>query len=454
MKLDMKAAHILIIEDDPDGRRSLQDVIEDMGCTAVAAEGGERGTAEFEAGQFDAVITDLVMPDIDGMEVLSRIQAANPRVPVIIITAYGSVSSAVDALQSGAYDYITKPLDLEDLQLKVKRAIEAGQLRTEVRQLKETVHSKYGLDAMIANAPQMQVLAGQVRSLADTAATVLIQGESGTGKEVIARALHAESVGRAGTFVAVSCGGFTESLLESELFGHEKGAFTGATERRKGAFERADGGTLFLDEVGTAPAAVQVKLLRVLEERELIRVGGQETISVDVRLVSASNRDLDELVEEGEFREDLLYRLKVVTLDMPPLRERGEDVRPLVDLFIAQSCELHGRNVKSVDAAVYEALEKHEWPGNVRQLRNVIESAVVLTSGTTLSLGDIQLGDLPARSDSEFSVPDGWTMEEMEKEILAQVLKRYDGNRTLAADKLGISRRTIQRKIQDYELPF
>ena len=450
----MKKTNILIIEDDPDGRRSLQDVIEDMGCCVEAAGGGEEGLRQFEAGQFDAVVTDLVMPDIDGMEVLARIREADSRIPVIIITAYGTVSSAVDALKNGAYDYITKPLDLDDMQLKMHRAIETGQLRTEVRQLKETVHARHGLKAMIGKAPPMQVLVEQVRSLADTAATVLIQGESGSGKEVIARALHAESIGRSGAFVAVNCGGFAESLLESELFGHEKGAFTGATERRMGAFERADGGTIFLDEVGTAPASVQVKLLRVLEERELLRVGGQETISVDVRLVSASNRNLEDLVEEGAFREDLMYRLQVVTLDMPPLRERREDIRLLVDHFVAQTCEQHGRNIRSVDADVYELLETHEWPGNVRQLRNVIESAVVLTAGTTLSVADIHLREAPARPESDFAVPEGWTMAEIEKEVLVQVLKRYDGNRTLAAEKLGISRRTIQRKIQDFGLPF
>jgi DNA-binding NtrC family response regulator len=388
--------------------------------------------------------------------VLNRIQRIDSRMPVLIMTAYGSVSSAVGAMKSGAYDYITKPLDLDDLQSKLARAVETRRLRAEVAQLERSVGERYGAAAMVAESPGMREVIRQIEALADTAATVLIQGESGTGKELVARALHADGKRRSGAFVAVNCGAFTETLLESELFGHEKGAFTGATALHRGAFERADGGTLFLDEVGNAPPPVQVKLLRVLEEREIMRVGGQSIIPVDVRLISASNRDLDELVQAGEFRHDLLYRLQVVALHIPPLRERREDIRPLTDRFLVAACQQHGRAVNAVDPACYALLERFDWPGNVRQLRNVIESAVVMATKPTLQPSDLRLVDIrkPAAAAEPLTVPEGLTMADLEKEILSQLLRRHEGNRTLVADKLGIGRRTIQRKIKEYNLPF
>lgn len=450
----MAKTKILVIEDDPDGRRSVCDAVNDLGFEAVPASGGLAGVQLFEGDDFVAVITDLVMPDIDGMEVLSRIHDIDDTVPVLMITAYGTVSSAVEAMKSGAYDYITKPLDLDEFQAKVDRAAETGRLREEVRQLQKVVQSEYGLDGIVAESPAMRAVMEQVQRVAETTATVLIQGESGTGKEVVARALHAESSRNHKPYVAVNCGGFAESLLESELFGHEKGAFTGAFERHKGAFEQADGGTLFLDEVGTAPPSVQVKLLRVLEERELMRVGGQAPLEVDVRVVSASNQDLEELVKDGGFREDLLYRLKIVTLLLPPLRERREDIRPLVDVFVAATSKTHGRNIESLDSELYTLLEKHDWPGNVRQLRNVIESSVVMSRGTMLSASGLQLSDSIAEAGGDFIVPEGKTFDALEKDILGQLLRRHDGNRTLVADKLGISRRTIQRKIKYYGLPY
>jgi DNA-binding NtrC family response regulator len=450
----MAKTKILVIEDDPDGRRSVCDAVNDLGFQAVPSSGGLEGLQIFEGGAFVAVITDLVMPDIDGMEVLSRIHDVDDTVPVLMITAYGTVSSAVEAIKSGAYDYITKPLNLDDFQAKIERAAETGRLREEVKQLQQGVHSQYGIDGIVAESPAMRAVMEQVKTVAGTTATVLIQGESGTGKEVVARALHAEGTRKHKPYVAVNCGGFTESLLESELFGHEKGAFTGAIERRKGAFEQADGGTLFLDEVGTAPASVQVKLLRVLEEREFMRVGGQASLDVDVRVVSASNQDLEELVKDGNFREDLLYRLKVVTIGLPPLRERREDIRPLVDVFVTTTAKTHGRNIVSVDPELYAELEKHQWPGNVRQLRNVIESSVVMSRGPALGTEGLQISNSTSSAEGDFIVPEGKTFAELEEDILSQLLRRHDGNRTLVADKLGISRRTIQRKIKDYGLPY
>ncbi len=451
----MGKPRILIIEDDPDGRQSVAEAVTDMGMEVALAPAGEPGVRVFGADRgFDLVLTDLVLPDIDGLEVLRRLRRLDASLPVLIMTAYGSVDSAVQAMRGGAYDYLSKPLDLDDLQSKLSRALEARRLRQEVERLSGDFRERYGLPAMVAESPAMRRLVEQIQALADTTATVLLQGESGTGKEVVARALHAESRRNTGPFVAVNCGAFTESLLESELFGHEKGAFTGASEQRKGAFERADGGTLFLDEAGSAPTPVQIKLLRVLEERELIRVGGQRTIEVDVRVISATNRDLADLVEAGEFREDLLYRLNVVTLDLPPLRQRREDIRPLAERFVMAACAEHGRPPITIDPAGFELLENQEWPGNVRQLRNVIEASVVMARGVVLRAADLQIKP-PARvSPGEFKVPEGWTLESIERETLAQMLQRHQGNRTLVAEKLGLSRRTIQRKIKELGLPF
>jgi DNA-binding NtrC family response regulator len=302
----------------------------------------------------------------------------------------------------------------------------------------------------------MEDVLRQIEALKDTGTTVLIQGESGTGKELVARALHVDGRRAAAPFVAVNCGAFTETLLESQLFGHEKGAFTGATSRHRGAFERADGGTLFLDEVGNAPPPVQIKLLRVLEERELVRVGGQEPVAVDVRLVSASNRDLKAMVEAGEFREDLYYRLNVVTIDIPPLRKRREDIRKLAESFRLAACTEHGRAVTSIDPACMALLEKYDWPGNVRQLRNAIEAGVVMARGSVLTAADIRLEAIEGSTvrGEGFVVPEGMNYAQLEKEILQQLLQRHHGNRTLVADQLQVSRRTIQRKIKEYQLPF
>ncbi|MDA1044714.1 MAG: sigma-54 dependent transcriptional regulator [Verrucomicrobia bacterium] len=446
---------VLVVEDDPDGCRSVTEAIEDLDIDVVATLSGEEGVRAFLADRFDVVLSDLALPDMDGIEVMNRIHIKDENVPILIMTAYGSVSSAVNAMRNGAYDYITKPLDLGELQTRIGRAVEVGRLRAEVKNLHDAVKDKHGIESMVADSPNMQELTRQIIALADTTATVLVQGESGTGKELVARALHAEGRRAHAPFVAVNCGAFTESLLESALFGHEKGAFTGAIDLRKGAFERADGGTLFLDEVGTAPAPVQVKLLRVLEERELLRVGGQTSVAVDVRVVSASNQDLMELVEAGDFREDLLYRLNVVLLELPPLRERRDDIRKMVDRFVRAASQEHGRAVAAIEPACYDLLMAQEWPGNVRQLKNVIESSVVMMRDTRLKVSDLRLNQGARKNDpGGFVAPEGMTLEEMEKEILVQMLTRHGGNRTLVSDKLGLSRRTIQRKIKEFELPF
>ncbi|MDD3544683.1 MAG: sigma-54 dependent transcriptional regulator [Kiritimatiellae bacterium] len=457
----MNSPQILIIEDDPDNARSVAEAAEDAGFTTTVASAGAAGVEAFRQQVPDLVLCDLVLPDIDGLEVLDRLRKLDAAVPVIIMTAYGSVESGVHAMRAGAYDYVTKPLELDDIQSKMRRACETSRLRRQVDKLSRSVREKYASSAIIAESAGMKAVIAQIEALADTSATVLVCGESGTGKELVARSLHVDSKRADGPFVAVNCGAFAESLLESELFGHEKGAFTGAAGTHKGAFERADGGTLFLDEIGDAPTTVQVKLLRALEEKEVRRVGGRETFKVNVRLVSATNKDLDAMVRDGSFREDLLYRLNVVTLRVPPLRERKEDIRHMADRFIARAAAENGKRVTAVRPDFYTALESYGWPGNVRQLRNIVESAVLLSPGGVLSAVSVALpGNRPSQAlttDTSAGTPvlnDSMTLEEIERTVLADRLRRNDGNRTATAEQLGLSRRTIQRKIKEHNLPY
>lgn len=453
----MTKAKVLVIEDDPDGLRSVQEVVRDAGLEVVTAMRGEDGLKIFAREGADVVLSDLVLPDIDGIEVMGQLLRTDAALPVLIMTAYGSVESSVRALQAGAYDYVTKPLDLDELQSKLLRAAEARSLRMKVNSLENDLRARHSAANMVAESIAMKDVVKQIAALADIKATVLVRGESGTGKELVARALHADGSRVSGPFVAVNCAAFSETLLDSELFGHEKGAFTGAAGQHAGAFERADGGTIFLDEVGDAPASVQVKLLRVLEEREIVRVGGSRSIPVDVRLVSATNRDLEQMVETGEFREDLYYRLKVVQIDLPPLRSRRADIRVLTDRFIAMASEEYGRQIRNVEAEYYQLLEEAPWPGNIRQLRNVVESSVVMATEARLCADALSIGDTaPSASVASGSIglPPEMNLAEIERAVLIQTLERFQGNRSLTADHLGISRRTIQRKISDYNLPF
>ena len=450
---------LLIIEDDPDNARSVTEAAADAGFKTFCGATGLAGVDLFRQQAPDVVLSDLVLPDIDGLEVLSRLRKLDASVPVIIMTAYGSVESGVRAMHEGAYDYVTKPLDLDDIQSKLRRAYETSRLRRQVDKLSQSVREKFASTSIIAESPGMKAVISQIEALADTAATILICGDSGTGKELVARALHVDSKRAQGPFVAVNCGAFAENLLESELFGHEKGSFTGATGIHKGAFERADGGTLFLDEIGDAPTQVQVKLLRALEEKEVCRVGGKEVIKVNVRLVSATNKNLEAMVAAGTFREDLFYRLNVVTLRVPPLRSRKEDIRPMADRFIARAASENGKHITTVRPDFYTALEAYEWPGNVRQLRNIVESAVLLSPGGVLSADSVALPGGPARTVTAtaadtLSIPNGMTLEQLERAVLETRLQQNSGNRTLTADQLGLSRRTIQRKIKEHNLPF
>ena len=454
----MSSVRILIVEDDADHGRSLQEAISDLGYEVEVAATGEAGIEAFRARGADVVLTDLVLPDVDGIAVMQRIRALGAA-PVILMTAYASIDTSVRAIREGAYDYLQKPLDIDELQTKLERALEAARLRRQVEQLSAEVRGKWSAHGWVAESPVMREVVRQTLALADTNATVLIRGASGTGKELVARALHADGPRANGPFVAVNCAAFAESLLESELFGHEKGSFTGAVTRRAGAFERAEGGTLFLDEIGDAPPAVQVKLLRVLEDREIMRVGGQKSFRVDVRLVSATNRDLDERVASGKFRQDLLYRLAVVSIVLPPLRERREDIRPLAERFIAQAQKEHGRRIRAVEPEWFARLEAYDWPGNIRELRNTIEAAVVtapdeVLQAEPLALGGVAPAAAPGAPKGALTIPAGATFAEIEKKVLGDVLRRHEGNRSLTAAELGLSRRTIQRKIQEYDLPY
>ncbi len=444
---------ILVIEDDPDCRCSVTEALTDAGYAVTAVPGGEEGVHQFETEKFNAVLSDVKLPDIDGHEVLVRIRKLDQETPVLLMTAYGTVTAAVAALKAGAYDYILKPLNLADLHSKVAHAVESRQLRSQVTSLKAALHAQSSSRSIIAQAANMLAVLKQVQAVASTRATVLILGESGVGKELVARALHYDSNRAETPFVAINCGAFSESLLESELFGHEKGAFTGAMNRHQGAFERAHDGTLFLDEIGIAPPSVQARLLRVLETREFMRVGGNEPIAVDVRIISATNRNPDDLVAEKLFRQDLLYRLQVVTLRIPPLRERHDDIRPLTDHFIATACAEYGRHIESVEPACYEILERYPWPGNVRELKNAMETAVIMATAPVLKPADLHLGNAGAPGGASV-IPASMPLEALEKQAILQSLQRHKGSRTLASEELGVSLRTIQRKIKEYNLPF
>jgi DNA-binding NtrC family response regulator len=370
---------ILIADDEPNIRRVLEATFQREGYQVFTAENGRKALELLKANRdTDVLISDLIMPDINGVELLEVVRETNPRVSVVMITAHGTIRTAVDAMRLGAFDYVTKPFDIDDLKVLVRKAIERRELESPDTGVREKLKQSYRFDNIVGQSPKMREVFDLVERVAQSRASVLIRGESGTGKELIARALHFNSPRASENFVAVACIALSENLLESELFGHEKGAFTGALSQKIGRFELAHKGTLFLDEIGDIPMEVQRKLLRVLQEREFERVGGNKTIRVDVRLITATNQDLAKLVEKGEFREDLYFRLKVVQIDLPPLRERTEDIPLLVDHFIRKYAPEEGRKIEGASQEFLDALTAYRWPGNVRELENVIERACVL----------------------------------------------------------------------------
>jgi len=441
---------VLIIDDEKNIREGLGAALELEDYTVALASDGKEGLERIQKGDIDLVITDLRMPKISGEQVLAKITAENPGIPVIVLTGHGSIDSAVDAMRNGAYDFLTKPLNLDQLILIVKRALQGRELALKHKELQEELNSRKSFESIIGKSAEMQRIFETVRKAAGSKASVLITGESGVGKELIANALHNLSPRRENSMIKVHCAALSESLLESELFGHEKGAFTGAVARKRGRFELAHGGTIFLDEIGEIDQNVQIKILRVLQDKRFERVGGEETVEVDVRLITATNRDLEKEVAEGRFREDLYYRLNVVHIHVPPLRERRDDIPLLITAFLQEFAQENGKNIEGIDARARAALYKFDWPGNIRQLRNCLESAVVMCSGSIIKLEDLPPTIAGSGEADSIAVPAGITMAEAEKIIILQNLAINKGNKSKTADILGIGRKTLHRKLDEY----
>ncbi|QLA15913.1 sigma-54-dependent transcriptional regulator [Desulfolutivibrio sulfoxidireducens] len=451
---------ILVVDDDPGHLSMLTTVLSGWGYLVEGAANGAAALAALRKNPRDLVLTDVRMAGMDGIEVLKAVKDYNPAVPVLIMTAYSSVETAVDALKAGAYDYLIKPLDLDVLRLTMDRALDHLRLRTENRALRERLGREFTSSEIIGQSPPMRELLDMAAMAAPTEATVLITGESGTGKELVARAIHANSPRKNGPLVTVNCAALPETLLESELFGHEKGAFTGADRRREGRFMTADKGTIFLDEIGEMSPATQVKLLRVIQEREIERVGGDRPIGVDVRILAATNRDLKKEVAEGGFREDLYYRLNVLVLSMPPLRRRREDIPLLARHFLEKFAKKNRKTVRDFSPGAMEAFLRHDWPGNVRELENAVERGVILAIGEYLTERELPPGvaaalaaqaTLPAPPDA-VAPPDlaGQALEDIEQRAILATLKETGGNKSEAARVLGITRATLHKKLKKY----
>jgi DNA-binding NtrC family response regulator len=450
-------SRILVVEDEHAIRLALKGLLRREGFDVHLAENGEVAIEKLQAEVFDLVITDLALGrGASGMDVLRAAKQERPEIGIVMITAHGSEKIAVEAMKAGADDYVPKPFDNDELRVVVARSLERHRLERENRLLREQVQREFGFDQLIGSGAAMRQVFETIQKIAETDLSVMVRGESGTGKELVAQALHTTSTRRARPFVAVNCAAINRELVESELFGHEKGAFTGADRRRIGRFEAAEGGTIFLDEIGDMAPETQAKVLRVLEERKLERVGSTETIEVDVRVVSATHRDLEAEIEAGRFREDLYYRLKVVEVELPPLRERIEDFAALSDRFLGQVAERLGREKKKLSPAALARMARHSWPGNVRELRNVIERAAVLAGEAEIAEEDLQLAppsDVTALQASDLEMPFAdakrLTVENFERQYLCQALRENEGNVSRTATTIGMVRQSLQQKIRD-----
>ena len=441
---------ILVVDDEPNARTALAEILKEEGYQVETAADGFKGLARAEEFSPDLVLTDLKMPGMDGVELLRKLRQHAPELPVVLMTAFGAVETAVSAMREGAADYLTKPLNTDELVLVIARALERVRLRRETHDLRSQLTERYRFDNIVGNSPEMQEVFKAVAQVAPSRATVLLTGESGTGKELVAAAVHHHSPRKDGPFVRLHCAALAETLLESELFGHERGAYTGADRRREGRFEQANAGTLFLDEIGDITPSTQVKLLRVLQERQFERVGGNQTQTVDVRLIAATNRDLKQLVAEGKFREDLYYRLNVINVALPPLRRRKSDVAALAAHFLERFARENSKRVERFSDGALAQIVAYNWPGNVRELENVVERAVVLTEGHT-----IEQHHLPAElgaADGESSTPTipGSNMADIERHAILTALECHGGSTSRAAEVLGISVRKIQYKLHEY----
>jgi DNA-binding NtrC family response regulator len=446
---------ILIVEDDQEMARFLAELLSEEGCDVATSRDGLSALENYRPGFYDLIITDLMMPRMKGTELVRRIKAADPEAVILLITAFGTIESAVEAMRAGAFHYITKPFRSDELLIHVQRAIEQRQLRREIDQLRTEVERRYRFGDLIGRSPGMKRIFETIARVCDLAANVLIVGESGTGKEMVARALHANSSRAAAPFVAINCAAIPETLIESELFGYVRGAFTDAKKDRPGLFHEASGGVLFLDEIGEIPLLLQAKLLRVIEDREVRPLGGNRSEKIDVRLVSASNRLLEDLIHERRFRQDLYYRLNVIRIDLPPLRERAEDIPVLVEHFIKKFAHKAQHRVEGIDKEALALLIGHRWPGNVRELEHTIERAVLLGKGPTIGVNDLpaQLsGTDPRKLPLAEAVARSFTLRDLEREYIERVLENTGGNKTEAAKILGVDRTTLYRKLEEYKV--
>ena len=442
---------ILIIDDEKNIREGLAADFEMDGYNVKIAANGKEGLELISKGDIDLVITDLRMPgSISGEQVLREVTTKMPGIPVIVLTGHGSIDAAVKAMQDGAYDFLTKPLNLEQLEVIVKRALEGRELSIQHAELLKQVDSKKKADMVIGKSAAMQKVMNLVKKVADARISVLITGETGVGKEVVANAIHNLSSRSKNAFIPVVCSSLSETLLESELFGHEKGAFTNAESMHKGKFELAHGGTIFLDEIGEINLSVQVKLLRVLQERKFERVGGESPIEVDVRVIAATNKNLEEEVKAGRFREDLYFRLNGIHIEVPPLRERKDDLPLLLNSFLERYNNENNKHITGFDNQSRSALYKYDWPGNIRELQHCVESSVVMASGDEITLEDLPPSVSRASSVASISLPLGITMDEAEKIIIQENLAANKGNKSKTADILGIGRKTLHRKLQEF----
>jgi DNA-binding NtrC family response regulator len=440
---------ILIVEDEAKMRRLLELNLGEDGFATLSAGDAEAGLKMLRENPVDLVVTDLKLPGMNGLDLLQMIKRQNAALPVVVMTAFGSVETAVEAMKLGASDYVLKPFSLSEMRMVIRKELDVRDLREENRSLREALGKRYVYPNVVARSPKMQEVLATVDRVAPTNSTVLLGGESGVGKDLIARAIHERSRRASGPFIKINSTAIPENLLESELFGYEKGAFTGANTSKPGKFELADKGTLFLDEIGDVPPVTQVKLLRVLQEREFERLGGTKTVKVDVRLIAATNRDLREALEQGTFREDLYYRLNVVPIDIAPLRQRKEDIPDLVNLFISRFAGDSGKVVKSISPEAMQILVNYHWPGNVRELQNIIERACALAKRPVLEAADIHLDLRPAKAVNEVGgfLPEGMTLEHWEDEMIREALRRANGNKSQAARLLGLSRNALRYRL-------
>jgi DNA-binding NtrC family response regulator len=445
-----RTGRILVVDDEVNARTALAELLRDEGYDVETAADAFKALGKYESFSPHVVVTDLKMPGMDGIELVKKIRASEDAAAVVVMTAFGAVSSAVEAMRAGAAEYLTKPLNFDELLVVLDKVFEQQALRRETRQLRQRVRDRVAPGNIVGASPPMQRVFEIVDQVAPSKATVLITGESGTGKELVANALHQRSTRASGPFVKLHCAALAESLLESELFGHEKGSFTGAMNRKDGRFQIADGGTLFLDEIGEISPAIQVKLLRFLQEHEFERVGGNQTIRVDVRVIAATNRDLADLVAKGKFREDLYYRLNVVALEMPPLRDRRTDIPGLAKFFLDRYAKENAKPIEGLMPDALERLASYDWPGNVRELENAIERAVVLCNTANIEVRHLPPSVQPRMTPAGMPAIPGSTMADIERYAILETLKSTGGSTSRAAEILGISVRTIQYRLHQY----